>query len=58
MCLALQRLGGWFRRESLLVIGGALAAARLYAGIMLYAPDLYLPYKSVVTSVDYARFTY
>jgi len=40
------------------VIGGALAAARLYAGIMLYAPDLYLPYKSVVTSVDYARFTY
>jgi hypothetical protein len=58
MCLALQRLGGWFRRESLLLVGGALAAARLYGGIMLYAPDLYVPYKSVVTSVDYARFTY
>jgi hypothetical protein len=57
-CLALQRLGGWFRRESLLLLGSALAAARLYAGIMLYAPDLYVPYKSVVTSVDYARFTY
>ncbi|HEX7235973.1 MAG TPA: EpsG family protein [Gammaproteobacteria bacterium] len=57
-CLALQRLGGWFRRESLLWIGGVLAAARLYAGIMLYAPDLYVPYKSVVVNTDYARFTY
>lgn len=56
--LALQRIGGWFRRETLLAIGGALAAARLYAGIMLYAPDLYVPYKSVVVNSDYARFTY
>jgi hypothetical protein len=54
--IALLRLGGWFRRESLLAVGGALAAARLYAGIMLYAPDLYLPYKSVVMNADYARF--
>lgn len=56
--LALQRIGGWFWRESVLAIGGALAAARLYAGIMLYAPDLYLPYKSVVVNADYARFMY
>lgn len=56
--LALRRLGGWFRRETLLVLGGALAAARLYAGVMLYAPDLYLPYKSVVVNTDYERFTY
>jgi hypothetical protein len=55
---ALQRLGGWFRRESLVAIGGVLAAARLYAGIMLYAPDLYVPYKSVVVNSDYARFMY
>ena len=56
--LALRRVGGWFRRETLLALGGALAAARLYAGIMLYAPDLYVPYKSVVVNADYERFTY
>lgn len=55
---ALQRIGGWFRRESLLIVGGAIAAARLYAGIMLYAPALYVPYKSVLLNTDYLRFMY
>jgi hypothetical protein len=56
--IALQRLGGWFRRESLLILGGILGAARLYAAIILYAPALYLPYKSVVLNTDYLRFMY
>jgi hypothetical protein len=56
--LALYRVGGSFRREALLLLGGPLAAARLYAAIALYAPSLYLPYKSVLLNADYARFMY
>jgi hypothetical protein len=56
--LALYRIGGSFRREALLLLGGPLAAARLYAAIALYAPSLYLPYKSVLLNTDYARFMY
>ncbi len=56
--VALCRIGGRFHRESLLFIGVPLAAARLYAGIFLYAPALYLPYKSLWLNADFARLMY
>jgi hypothetical protein len=58
MYLALARIGGRFKHESLLLIGGPLAAARLYAALLLYAPEIYLPYKAVVLNLDYARFVF
>jgi hypothetical protein len=56
--LALRRVGGGFNRETLVLLGGPLAAARLYAALWLYAPALYLPYKAVFVNTDFARFVY
>jgi hypothetical protein len=58
MYLALVRIGGRFKRESLVLLGGPLAAARLYVALLLYVPELYLPYKAIVLNSDYARFVY
>ncbi|HEY8519624.1 MAG TPA: EpsG family protein [Gammaproteobacteria bacterium] len=56
--IALARVGGVFRRESLVFLGGPLAAVRLYAAVFLYVPELYVPYKSVFLNTDYARFMF
>ena len=53
--LCLTKLRPYLTREIFLIGASTLAAARLYAGVVLYEPDLYLPYKAVWVEVDHTR---